>query len=85
VLRRLLAKLRWRLRQLLPLVYRTYYADSAGCVHFVVWRMWLGRCFAVDDVVLDIFENLHNPNVAALARVLAECNGQCESCPHRAG
>jgi len=47
--------------------------------------MWFGRCLAVNDVVLDIFENLHNPSVVALARVLAECNGQCESCPHSAG
>lgn len=84
-MKRLFARLRWWLRQLLPLVYRTYYADEAGRVHFAVWRMWFGRCLAVNDVVLDIFENLHNPSVVALARVLAECNGQCESCPHSAG
>ena len=39
------------LRQLLPLTYRSHYAES-GARHFVVWRMWLGRCFDVDDVLI---------------------------------
>lgn len=43
----------WCLRQLLPLHYRTRYTETAtGQRHFVVWRMWLGRCFAIDDVVI---------------------------------
>lgn len=42
----------WYLRQLLPLHYRTRYTDSDGNRHFAVWRMWLGRVFAHDDVVV---------------------------------
>jgi hypothetical protein len=46
----------WCLRQLLPLIYRTYYGDEDGNIHFAVWRMWFGRCFAIDDVVVvDLF------------------------------
>jgi len=43
--------MKWYLRQLLPLIYRTHYSDERG-KHFVVWRMWFGRCFAIDDVIL---------------------------------
>lgn len=43
----------WILKQLLPLSYRTHYMDEAQKTHFSVWRMWFGRCFAVDDVVVD--------------------------------
>lgn len=46
------ARVIWRLRQLLPLHYRTRYRDEAGREHFTVWQMWLGRCFAIDDVVV---------------------------------
>lgn len=45
-------RIAWYLKQLLPLVYRTRYRDSSGQRHFCVWRMWFGRCFAVDDVVI---------------------------------
>lgn len=41
----------WILRQLFPLTYRTVYVQD-GRKHFVVWRMWLGRCFDIDDVVV---------------------------------
>jgi hypothetical protein len=44
-------RLIWYLRQLLPLHYRTMYWEN-GRKHFVVWRMWLGNCFAIDDVVV---------------------------------
>lgn len=44
-------RLIWTLKQALPLTYRTMYTDSDGRRHFTVWRMWLGRCFDVDDVV----------------------------------
>ncbi len=43
-------RLVWMLRQLLPLHYRTRYTDEGGSRHFVVWQMWMGRCFAIDDV-----------------------------------
>ena len=46
----------WYLKQLLPLTYRSHYEkvglDEESECHFVVWKMWFGRCFAVDDVVL---------------------------------
>jgi len=42
----------WYLKQLLPLIYRTGYTDSVGRRHFAVWRMWFGRVFAHDDVVV---------------------------------
>lgn len=45
-----LSRIVWHLKQLLPLTYRTRYTDSDGHRHFCVWRMWLGRCFAIDDV-----------------------------------
>lgn len=41
----------WYLRQLLPLVYTTTYGDAAG-QHFVVWKMWFGRCYAIQDVLI---------------------------------
>lgn len=44
-----------RIRQLLPLTYRTRYRrvnedGSIGPEIFCVWRMWLGRCFDVERV-----------------------------------
>jgi hypothetical protein len=41
----------WLLRQLLPLHYRTSYLEN-GRRHHACWRMWLGHCFAVTDVVV---------------------------------
>jgi hypothetical protein len=41
----------WHLRQLIPLHYRTRYIEE-GKEHFVVWQMWMGRCFAIDDVIV---------------------------------
>lgn len=47
-----MGKLTWYLRQLLPLTYRTTYTHD-GERHFCVWRMWLGRSFDIDDVVIE--------------------------------
>jgi hypothetical protein len=44
-------KLVWYLKQLLPFTYRTYYKENDQR-HFVVWRMWLGRSFDIDDVMI---------------------------------
>jgi len=41
----------WYLKQLVPLTYRSRYSDARG-KHLCVWRMWMGRCFDVDDVVI---------------------------------
>lgn len=38
----------WRIKQLLPLTYRTTYREG-GQRRFAVWRMWCGRSFAIDD------------------------------------
>ena len=42
-------KLIWCLKQLLPLTYRSHYVKN-GRNHFVVWRMWFGHSFDVEDV-----------------------------------
>jgi hypothetical protein len=42
----------WYLKQLLPFTYRSHYFDSEHEPHLAVWRMWLGRCFDVEDVVI---------------------------------
>lgn len=44
-------KLQWRLRQLLPLTYRSHYTVD-GDKHFCVWNMWLGRVFNCEDVIV---------------------------------
>ena len=41
----------WWLRQLLPLAYVSRY-KAGGEQHFAAWKMWLGRCYAVRDVVV---------------------------------
>lgn len=43
--------LKWYLKQLLPLTYRTHY-EEGGTKHFVVWKMWFGRSFAIDDYIV---------------------------------
>jgi hypothetical protein len=43
-----MSKVCWYLRQLLPLTYRT----GDGAPRFAVWKMWLGRVFAHDDVAI---------------------------------
>lgn len=44
--------MRWRVRQLVPLTYRTRYRTMDGQQHFAVWRMWFGRVFAHDEVTV---------------------------------
>lgn len=43
---------KWMLCQMLPLTYRSHYHDQAGKSYFAVWRMWLGRVFAYECVVV---------------------------------
>jgi hypothetical protein len=46
-------KILWYVRQLGWYTFRTTYGDpQTNERHFSVWRMWFGRCVAVDDVVL---------------------------------
>jgi hypothetical protein len=42
----------WYLKQLLPLTYRTHYSDGNGKKHFVVWNMWMGKCFNIEDNII---------------------------------
>lgn len=44
-------KIVWPLKQLFPHTCRTTYYQE-GKKHFCVWKMWLGRCFDIDDVVI---------------------------------
>lgn len=44
-------RMAWYLRQLLPLTYRSHYRTD-DVRHFAVWRMWFGRVFDHEDVVI---------------------------------
>lgn len=44
--------MKWYLRQLFPLTYRSRYTDGDGRKHLAVWRMWFGQVFGHDDVVI---------------------------------
>lgn len=46
----------WYLKQLFPLTYRTTYVQN-GEKHFTVWKMWLGRCYNIDDYVVSNKKN----------------------------
>jgi hypothetical protein len=41
-------KIKWFLKQLLPLTYRTHY-KLGGKPTFCVWQMWFGKCFNIDQ------------------------------------
>jgi hypothetical protein len=51
----MLNKLCWCFWQLFPCTYRTFYGDKFGRIHFVVWKMWFGRCYRANDVTVDTF------------------------------
>ncbi len=44
-------KIIWRVKQLLPLTYRSRYSVD-GQPHFSVWNMWLGRVFNHEDFLI---------------------------------
>ena len=44
-------KLAWYIKQLFPLTYRTQYKED-GKQHFVVWQMWFGRSYSIDDHII---------------------------------
>jgi hypothetical protein len=46
-----MSKFKWYLKQLLPLAYKAEYGMN-GKRHSCEWRMWMGRCFAIDDRIL---------------------------------
>lgn len=41
----------WYLKQLWPCLYYTQYVDKDGH-HITLWRMWLGACFSICDVIV---------------------------------
>ena len=41
-----MSKLTWYLKQLFPLKYDTEYSEN-GKSYVTIWKMWLGRCFAI--------------------------------------
>ena len=43
----------WYLKQLLPLTYWTKYRTDDGHQHFCIWKMWLGRCYNITDIVIN--------------------------------
>lgn len=45
--------MKWHLKQLLPLTYRSRYSTEDGTRHFCVWNMWFGRCFNIEDYVIN--------------------------------
>lgn len=47
-------KFKWSLRQLLPLTYRSTYKTADGTKHFAVWRMWFGKVFSHDEVLVKV-------------------------------
>lgn len=44
-------KIKWAIKQLLPLTYRTEYRDEQERKHYTVWKMWFGRCFNINDII----------------------------------
>jgi len=43
----------WYVKQLLPLTYRSHYSDVSGDKHFAVWKMWFGKVYQYEDVVIN--------------------------------
>ncbi len=46
-----LQKITWCLKQLFPLTYRSRYGVNNE-PHFCVWKMWLGKCYEVEDYII---------------------------------
>jgi hypothetical protein len=46
-----MGKITWYVKQLFPLTYRSRFTEN-GRSHFCVWRMWLGHCFNIDDIIV---------------------------------
>ena len=43
--------MKWYLKQLFPLTYRSRYSNGEG-KHFAVWKMWFGKVYKYDDVII---------------------------------
>jgi len=44
--------MKWYIKQLLPLTYRSKYRDCNNNKHFCVWNMWMGKCYNIDDIII---------------------------------
>ena len=67
-------KLRWCLWQLFPCTYRTFYGDELGRIHFAVWKMWFGRCYQIDEVIVDTVTTTLD-GILRILDALCETNG----------
>lgn len=70
--------------QLFPCTYRTFYGDEYGRIHFAVWKMLFGRCYRVNDVIVDTFITAMDDTLRLLDALCAanrtpECCGECRS------
>ena len=77
-----LSKLCWCFWQLFPCTYRTFYGDEYGRIHFAVWKMWFGRCYRANDVIVDTFtttldDTLRLLDALCAANRTADCSGEC--------
>jgi len=46
---KIIEKIKWYLKQLFPLTYRSHYkTEKEDC--FCVWQMWLGKCFNIEHI-----------------------------------
>lgn len=68
-----LGRIWWSLKQCLPLTYRCRYWDRQGHRHYVVWNMWLGRVYAIDDVLI---ERIVHTDSTSLRSALDELRAQ---------
>lgn len=46
------SKIAWLFKQLLPRTYRSHFTDGEGRKHFSVWKMFLGRVYDSEDVMI---------------------------------
>jgi hypothetical protein len=49
-------RITWYLKQLLPLTYRSHYGKGMREM-FCVWKMWFGKCFAVEEYDIGPWRN----------------------------
>ncbi len=45
-------RIKWYVKQILPLTYRTKWRDENGILHFCVWNMWFGHIYNTDEFVV---------------------------------
>lgn len=48
-----MSTIKWHLKQLVPMTYRSHYRDKQDRPRFAVWKMWLGRCYKRDEIIIN--------------------------------